>query len=116
VQRMRACLFLFVALGALVLVPGAASADYWKKQDGYWYYWSDSDQRWYYQDGPNWLVYQNGTWVPWTGTYRSYYQAPPAYYPAGGYRGGYVVFPYGSVSWGSYGGSVTFPFGRVTWR
>jgi hypothetical protein len=116
VQRIRAFLFLSLALGALVSLPAAASADYWEKQDGYWYYWSDSDQRWYYQDGPNWLVYQNGAWVPWSGNYRSYYyQAPPAYYyPAR--RGGYVVFPYGSVTWGSYGGSVTFPFGRVTWR
>jgi hypothetical protein len=114
--QLRRLLFLGLALGALLMVPATASADQWKNQDGYWYYWSDGDQRWYYQDGPNWLVFDNGAWRPWAGSYRSYYNPAPVYYPARGYGGGYVNFPFGSVSWGSYGGSVSFPFGRVTWR
>jgi hypothetical protein len=70
-------LLIVVALFSLPFVP-AVQADSWKESsDGYWYYWSDDDACWYYYHRGNWLIEDEGMWVPsgyvsngWDGLYR----------------------------------------------
>ncbi len=57
-------LLVSAALLSLTFVP-TARADHWEKSsDGYWYLWSDEDNCWYYYDNGNWLIDDEGVWVP----------------------------------------------------
>ncbi|MBY0523394.1 MAG: hypothetical protein K2R98_08340, partial [Gemmataceae bacterium] len=114
-RTVKGLLMLGLTVGALAVVP-SARADHWEQKDGYWYLYSDKDQKWYYQSGDNWLVFENGAWVPWgvtasspgISTYNSYYYNPtgystgysnygysPNYHYNSGYRGGYYGGGYG---------------------
>jgi len=80
-----------VALFSLAVVP-SAPADTWRESsDGYWYYWSDAETCWYYYDNGDWLIEDDGVWVPsgyvsngWDGAYRYDYNRDYRGYRLGG--------------------------------